>query len=210
MLEMSGGFLRLEGDVVKNIIHFLELEENPKYGDICNKCIGYCKCEYRDKYAKEALIESFIPMVKGYVLTAYQGRQEWYIREILAEGLLILTETVNQLHSNIESPEKFIKSHIALSLRRFVLYDRVVKSRQKDLKRASVRDDQTVTQTVVPQIDFDDSVNTIITDAREKAILQALQEGYTTIEVGDKVGCSPSTVSRIRYKIFESLAEELK
>lgn len=208
MLELSGDFLRLNDDVVKNIIHFLELEDNPKYGDICHICVGGCRCEYRDKYARDVLIESFIPMVKAYVFRTYQGRQEWYLREILSEGMLILTETVNQLHSNVESPRKFIASHVALSLRRFVMYDRAVKSRDKNLRVFHpMTNELKITQTEIPQIDLDDFIDNVITDAREKAILDALYKGYTTIEAGDKIGCSASTVSRARYKIFVSLSK---
>jgi len=217
---------RLDDEFIKVIVASLNRGESLYCRDICNKCVGFCKCEHRDKLARQALIECFIPIAKNVVGRVSDGRVG-YSDELLGWALLALTETVDGLTDDIENIPGYVAVAVKFKTLDYVINDHLIKVPREALKHLShLRDVYELDSCedsvhgsfcsswgrgeVSKIIELQETINKVIEKPREKQILQHLMAGgYTNNDIGKMLRVSAPMVCKIKQNICDAFAEEL-
>jgi len=217
---------KLDTDFIKVIVTSLNRGENLYCRDICNKCIGYCKCEHKDKLAREALIECFIPVAKNVVYQVSDDR-EGYSEELLGWALLALTETVDELTDDIENIPGFVAVTVKFKTLEYATEDYLIKVPRGGLGKAShlryvknlESNEERVSHSfrsswgkedVSKIFELQETINKVIEKPREKLIIQHLMAGgYTNNDISKILRVSAPRVCELKQNICKAFAEEL-
>ncbi len=224
MSELNGSYVRLSEDFVKIIISYLERGEEPYCRDICNRCIGHCTCEYKDKLARQALIESFIPLAK-LTLKKYGFRKPWYMAELLSEAMLALAKSVDMLDSTILEPAAYVRFYISKQVLRFAICDSTIKVPlestethgylRKCYLQSTIGNDLFDEYTCYdPHVDdalgLDEVIRETIVRERDRGILDLILEGgWTHSEIADTFDLTRARISQLSYEIQQKLVEAI-
>lgn len=188
---------------------YRELPTKPDEEELLN-AVRLLRAGNADKKLRDYIIMSHLRVAMSIVNQASQRAFKGAEDDLIGEAMLLLSRRLN------EAPEKLFDDNITpYLLDSFMhnLLDAVGYNRAVRIPRSTVREQlrsggnidlpnsqslETIPELEVPALEFQDDFKRLVRNPKEKDMIDLLIEGYTAVEVAEKLGLSPTRISQMR------------